>query len=266
MRVDPYAALRLFCFPYAGGRAAIYCAWSDGLPSAVDVCPIELPGHGTRFREAPFARLAPLVASIVDALTPLVGHPFAFFGHSMGTLVCFETARELRRRGLSLPVHLFLSGGGAPDAPRRRCTLNDLPAPALIEALRLFDGAHPELLAHDDLMRAMLPVLRADFAVCETYGYVSEEPLACPITAFGGLGDRHVERSQLEAWRTHTRASFELRMLPGNHFFIQTAQGRLWRLLARELLPLSRGVAHGITPDDDRESVGTLGGNSHAST
>src|ERR1700754_4806453 len=94
-RINPGASLRLFCFPYAGGSAAIYHAWQRHLPENVEVCAVELPGRGGRLKEKPFDRMAPLIDGLTDALLPFLDLPFAFFGHSMGSLLCFELARML---------------------------------------------------------------------------------------------------------------------------------------------------------------------------
>jgi surfactin synthase thioesterase subunit len=61
-----------------------------------------------------------LVPKIVDSLTPLItkgNKPYAFLGHSLGTIIAYETALEIRRRGLPLPLHMLLSGRGAPGTP-----------------------------------------------------------------------------------------------------------------------------------------------------
>ena len=76
--------------------------------------------------------------------------------------------------------------------------------------LRRLNGTPREVLEHEELMEIMLPVLRADFALYETYVYSPEPPLNCPISAFGGLQDRKVSHSDLEAWRDQTSASFSL--------------------------------------------------------
>jgi medium-chain acyl-[acyl-carrier-protein] hydrolase len=109
-RPKPQATLRLFCFHYAGGGAAIFRTWSDSLPSSVEVCAIELPGRGMRLKEPPFTQLEPLVQHLASALFPYLDKPFAFFGHSMGGLVSFELTRLLRREYGVSPVHLFVSG------------------------------------------------------------------------------------------------------------------------------------------------------------
>ena len=94
-RPNPGARLRLFCYPYAGGRAAVYRRWPESLPASIEVCAIEPPGHGTRLSETPFTRLSPLVEALAAALDPYLDRPFAFFGHSLGSLVSFELAGGL---------------------------------------------------------------------------------------------------------------------------------------------------------------------------
>ena len=85
----------------------------------------------------------------------------------------------------------------------------------------------------------MLPFLRADFELCDTYAYQPDAPFDCPLTAFGGLGDGGVRREDLEAWREHTTGPFSLRMFPGEHFFINDSRPLLLQVLARELYQLT---------------------------
>lgn len=229
------ARLRLFCFPYAGGGTAIYHSWPEKLPSNVEVCAIQLPGRGSRLMEKPFRRMPALVSALEDALVPWLDKPFALFGHSMGALIAFELARRLQSRRKMEPLHLFVSGAGAPYVPSRGLPLHDLPEGEFFEALRGLDGTPDELLKNDDLLRLILPTLRADFAICETYHYRNGLMLNCPITAYGGLQDRRVYRSDLKAWHTETNVAFSMQMLPGSHFFLHTAEPLLLPLLSAEL-------------------------------
>jgi medium-chain acyl-[acyl-carrier-protein] hydrolase len=232
---NPDAYLRLFCFPYAGGSALTFRTWPDRLPTTVEVCPVELPGRGTRLPEPPFTRLSSLVATIARALLPYLDKPFAFFGHSMGALVSFELTRLLRREyGLS-PVHLFVSSRRAPHVQDPNPLIHALPEPEFLEELRRLNGTPEAVLESAELMQLLLPTLRADFAVIETYAYTAESPLNCPITAFGGLQDRELSYENLEAWREQTQASFSLNMLRGDHFFLHSAQPSLLQFLSQEL-------------------------------
>lgn len=232
---NPQANLRLFCFPYAGGGALSFRSWCDELPLPVEVCPIELPGRGARLMETPFARLDPLVFSLAEAILPKLTKPFAFFGHSMGALVCFELARLLRRDyGLS-PVHLFVSGHRAPQLPDPDLPIHALPEQAFLEELRRYNGTPEEVLDNAEFMQLFLPILRADFAAIENYVYVPAPALDCPIDAFGGLQDWKASCDELEPWKEQTNATFSLQMLPGDHFFLHSARSLLLELLSRKL-------------------------------
>ena len=232
---NPQAILRLFCFPYAGSGSGIFRSWLNCLPINVEICPIELPGRGMRLMEPPFTRISPLVEAIALSLLPYLNQPFACFGHSMGALISFELTRLLRDRYDRSPVHLFISGRRAPQIPDLDPPIHALPDPDFIDKLRHLNGTPAAVLENDELMQLLLPTLRADFAVLETYAYVPEPPLECPITTFGGLQDAEVSYKQLEAWRDQTLATFSLQMLPGNHFFIHSAQALLLEALAQAL-------------------------------
>jgi medium-chain acyl-[acyl-carrier-protein] hydrolase len=231
---NPQARLRLFCFPYAGTGASIFRTWSDGLPADVEVCPVQFPGRGTRLLETPFTQLLPLIEALAQALVPLMDKPFAFFGHSLGALVGFELARQLRRQSGVQPVRLFISADLAPQIPHRDRPLHALPEGELLAELRRLNGIPGKVLEEAELMQMILPILRADFAVYETYVYSAEPPLNCPISTFGGLQDQRVSRGDLEAWRDQTNGSFSVRMFPGDHFFLNTTQPLL-PVLSQEL-------------------------------
>jgi medium-chain acyl-[acyl-carrier-protein] hydrolase len=236
---NPRARLRVFCFPYAGTGAAMFRSWSAGLPADVEVCPVQYPGRGTRLHEAPFARLSPLVQALAVALAPLLDQPFAFFGHSFGALVGFELVRQLRRQSAAQPARLFVSADRAPHLPTRHRAVHALHEDDFMAELRRLNGTPGPVMDDADLMRIMLPVLRADFAAYETYAYSPEPPLDCAICCFGGVRDQRVSRGELEAWRDQTSAAFSLRMLPGDHFYLHVMEPLLLRLLSGEL----RGVA-----------------------
>lgn len=237
---NPQARVRLFCFPYAGGGAHIYREWMRGLPKEVEVCSVQLPGHGSRLHEPLFVRLRPLVEELARVLLPhLQAKPFAFFGHSMGALISFELSRLLQREHGLRPSHLFVSGRRAPQLADDEPPIFNLPEQEFLEELRELNGTPKEVLEHPELMALVLPLLRADFAICQTYDYTAGPPLGCPITAFGGLQDDEAGREELEPWREQTTAAFSLRMLPGDHFFLHTAQKPLLQTVAQQLVALT---------------------------
>ena len=232
---SPRARLRLFCFPYAGGGASIFRAWADDLPPSIQVCPVQLPGRESRLREPLFTRLESLVATLGQAIRPYLSMPFAFWGHSLGALICFELARTLAQQNAPDPIHLFVSGRSAPQIQSTGSSIHQLPDPEFIAELDRLNGTPAEVLQNAELMGLLLPVLRADFAVNESYIYAAGEPLDCPISAFGGLQDNLTSRDKLEAWRHQTRGAFTLRMFPGDHFFLHNTRAALLHALAQDV-------------------------------
>jgi medium-chain acyl-[acyl-carrier-protein] hydrolase len=240
LRPNPRARMRFFCFPYAGGNAVnIYRSWPDYLPKDLEVCAIQLPGRGTRIREPAHKHLEPLVHDIEPAIKPYLNKPFVFFGHSMGAMISFELARALRSTQAPGPSHLFVSGRIAPHIPDPDPPTYHLPEEQFIAEVKALNGTPKEVLEHPELMQLMIPLLRADFSVCQTYSYADEPPLDCPITALGGLQDHKVGPELLEPWKVHTTAEFKLRMLPGDHFFLHGNQAQLLHLISGELQQLS---------------------------
>lgn len=182
--------------------------------------------------------MEPLVEALAGAL-PLADLPFAFFGHSLGALVAYELARALRRRGGPEPLALLLAGRRGPRRPPREEPIHALPDAEFMARLRELNGTPEEVLEHGELMQLLLPLLRADFALHETWELRPEEPLGMGISAFGGLADPEVTREDLEDWRGETRGRFRLRMLPGDHFFLHSERALLTEAVARDLSELA---------------------------
>lgn len=240
----PKARVRLFCFPYAGGGAAIYRTWSKNLPSEIEVCPVQLPGRENRLLEPAFSGMHSLIDALTEALLPYLDMPYALFGHSMGSLISFELARHLRRTGHDLdPVHLFVSGHRAPQIPDLDPPSHHLPEPEFIEELRRLKGTPEAVLQSGELLRLLIPSLRADFALCETYCYSQEKPLKCPVSAFGGLQDEDVPREVISPWREQTYGAFKLRFCIGGHFFVEKQQTSLLLAITQDLFN-SPGSSH----------------------
>lgn len=232
---DPQAHLRLFCFPHAGGGASLFRSWPDALPPDIEICPVQLPGRESRLLEPSFSQLSPMVQTLTEVLHAYLSVPFAFFGHSLGALISFELTRQLRRQNNPGPVYLFISGCRAPQIPDPDPPIHQLPQSAFVRELHRLNGTPHEVLQNAELMQLVLPILRADFAVYETYIYANENPLDCPISVFGGLQDFKVGHDELLAWRDQTRGLFNLRMFPGDHFFLQSAQALLLRVISQDL-------------------------------
>lgn len=231
------APLRLFCFPYVGGAASVFRKWPERLASRAEVFALQLPGRENRMSESPFTDMQDVVSCVADEITPLLAaKPFAFFGHSMGGVLAFELTRELRRRGLPLPSRLFVSASSAPqvadfaDPPR-----HTMPDDELIVELRRLGGTPEEFLEDEELLAILLPTLRADFSLFDTYRYPEGEPLPVPISIFGGLEDFALPEEKLEGWRLQTTERVTMKMFPGDHFFLHSHEPALVREIERLL-------------------------------
>ncbi|MAP10863.1 MAG: hypothetical protein CMQ61_02295 [Gammaproteobacteria bacterium] len=223
--VRPDARTRLFCFPFAGGGASAFRDWSRLFPADIEICAIQLPGREERMREPLVTEMSVLVDSLVEALAAYQDKPFAFLGHSMGAVVCFELARRLRATGQRLPAHLFLSARAAPHLDSPDSGLKDLSDDEFMERLHSLYGAVPSAIRDSvELQQLFLPVLKADVTLLETYAYVPDAPLDCGITALGGEQDPAISANMLAAWRQHTSTEFLQRAFPGNHFYIVDAR------------------------------------------
>ncbi|MDJ1184230.1 thioesterase II family protein [Roseofilum casamattae] len=230
----PNARLRLFCFPYAGGSAAIFRDWHQELPETIEVCPVELPGRSSRMREPLFEDISSLIEALGEGLRSYLDKPYVVFGHSFGALVSFEFARYCREHYYRLPNCLFVSGRQAPHLPDPS-PIHALPKEDFIEEIERLNGTPPEIMQNPEMMELLVPILRADLKVDETYEYKPKAPLDIPLVVFGGERDSEASRTQLEAWSQHGSRQFSLQMFPGDHFFINTARSHLLQTLSQEL-------------------------------
>ena len=228
---------RLFCLPYAGGGASIYHSWQRELSAEIEVCPIQLPGRENLLRETPQTRIKPLIQALSSQIESYLDLPYAVFGHSLGAWVGFELIRELRRLQRPLPAHFLVSGSKAPQLPDLKPPIHRLPDDKFLAKIEGFKGTPEAVLQNSELMEQFLPILRADFAILETYFYTEEDPLDCPIAVFGGKEDSQVTPVQLTAWQHQTEAEFDLQMFDGDHFFLNSARQELLKAIATILEP-----------------------------
>jgi len=216
--------VRLLCFPHAGGSSLAFKDWPGGLPDDVELCAVELPGRGRRLLEPPLADMDQILEALTEAFYRHNGTPVALFGHSFGALMAFECARRLAAVN-NHPVHLFVSGHFAPHLPNPEAPIRHLPDPEFIaEVRRRYEGLPEEILRDDEMIELLLPALRADFSMKETYRYIDGPLLECPISAFGGEQDGSVTTGELTAWSGQTSGAFKCTMFPGGHFFIDSAR------------------------------------------
>lgn len=224
---------RLICFPFAGGGASAFRLWPTDLPPDVEVLAAQLPGRERRHGEPPLNDCAEVVSALVTALVPLLDRPFAFFGHSMGAVLAFEVTRRLAAQGLAQPAVLAVSARRAPHLAGTKPPIHDLPDDRFIAELSTFQGTPQAVLDNAELMELLLPALRADFRLIETYRPgPGPERLDVPLWAVGGHDDGEASSEQIQAWSAHAAGSFETAMFAGGHFFLNTHRGALLAALA----------------------------------
>ncbi|WP_259299843.1 thioesterase II family protein [Streptomyces aurantiacus] len=222
-RVQPRPAARttLVCFPHAGGTASFFAPWVKLLPPDVELVAVQYPGRQDRLAEQPVATMAELADAVSNALRTGVraDRELVFFGHSMGAALAWETALRMEAGSGPAPRQVFVSGRQGPSR-HRTGTVHLLPEDAFTEEISRLGGTEPQLLTNPDLRALVLPAIRADYRLIETYEPDLTARLRCPISVFSGDQDPEVEPQDVEAWREAGTGEFSALVLPGDHFYL----------------------------------------------
>ncbi|MER5886592.1 alpha/beta fold hydrolase [Streptomyces sp. NPDC001941] len=218
-RPAPDAPARLVCLAHAGGSATFYHPVAQALAPDVEVLAVQYPGRQERRHEPAAVDLEVLAERIAEALEPLTDKPYALFGHSMGAIVGFEAARRLEAAGRG-PVELFVSGRRSPALDRAGDTSQPRTDEQVVAEIRALNGTGDGLLDDEEMLEMILPALRADYGAVRRYQYRPGAPLRCPVTAFTGDADPKAAVAEVARWRELTASRFDLRVLPGGHFFL----------------------------------------------
>lgn len=234
-RPRPAATLRLVCFPHATGSAPFYRTWAVDLPAGVEVLAVQYPGRLDRIGEPPVTAMDVLAGMVADVLAPRRDLPLALFGHSMGAAVAYEVARRLERRGGPLE-QLFVSGRPAPSRHRpgsKHLGSDD----ELWDELRRLNGTDQEALDNRQLKAALMPTLRSDYRLIETYRPTGGAPLRTPISALVGDVDPEAAVDDVAAWAEHTAGRFGLTVFDGDHFYLVPHHAKVLAEVSRTLDP-----------------------------
>lgn len=212
----------LFCFPSSGSAASMYQPWKVLLAQHnIELVALEYPARGIRFSDKPVDSIAELTHDLLNQIKPKIKHAteFAFLGHSLGGLVCFETTRLLSKLKLPLPSKLIVSARQGPLCHLPSSLSSRQTDDKIIKTLKTMGGITDEVLAHTELMALMLPIIRADLKLNEEYRCSDTSAISVPITAIYGSHDPVVEKRNVEQWYAFTESEFELIEMPGDHFY-----------------------------------------------
>jgi surfactin synthase thioesterase subunit len=233
---------RLFCFTHAGGGPAFFRPWCKVFAPEIDVRPIQLPGREARLDESPYRNMRDLLDPLCAALEPYLDRPYALFGHSMGALVAYEVARRFTDGSGPAPSCLVVSGRRGPRIPSNRRIIFGLADDEFLAEVVRLGGMPQEILEQPDLVELLLPVLRADYELSETYQPLPGGRLTCAVAAYMGSADPEVEHSGLRGWRQETTGEFTLRVFPGDHFYLKGERPDVLRAIRHDLRVAMAGI------------------------
>ncbi|WP_078955818.1 thioesterase II family protein [Streptomyces sp. NRRL B-1140] len=228
----PGARLRLVCVPYAGAGAGVFTPWAARLPHDVELVAVRLPGRESRIRERPYARWGPLAAAFREALAEEIASPYVLFGHSMGGMLVYETVTRPLGRA---PERVVISGCRAPGTTGEPPLIHDLPDARFVEHVARLSATPPPVLANSALMRVLMPTLRADFRLAETWPQGPARPVPVPVTTLWGVDDEVAPRAAVTAWRSLAPHGFRSHGVAGGHFFPHDSADDVCSLLCGEI-------------------------------
>lgn len=230
----PGSKVQLVCFPHAGGSASFFFPVAKALSPAVEVSAVQYPGRQDRRNEPNIDNLPGLADAIFPAVRPLADRPLAFFGHSMGAILAYEVALRLEKDGAPPLTRLFASGRRAPSRYREE-NIHTKGDAGIIAELRRLSGTNSDLLGDPETLEMILPAIKSDYKAVETYEHTPGRTVSCPVLAVIGDSDPKVSTDEAKAWSEHTTGPFDLRTLPGGHFYLVEQAPQVIKLISDDL-------------------------------
>ncbi|MEM9341209.1 MAG: thioesterase domain-containing protein [Bacteroidota bacterium] len=244
---ESHSKRQVFCFPFAGGSAAIFKPWLNKSEEA-EYIPVELPGRGIRMMETPIAEMQELIDLIIPDLMEVATTPFVFFGHSLGAVIGFQLAWTLQERQLPIPDLLVVAGRHAPhkaDPSTLKSGLNDQ---EMMDELKRLNGTPKEVLENKEMLKFLMPMIRGDLRLHESFVY-SGQKLSIPMVAHCGTLDDEADMDIMSHWSLTTDKPFQIRQFDGDHFFVQTLGQRYFEALDCTITEIINQKHNKLSPD-----------------
>lgn len=229
--------IKLYCLPYAGGSANFNLKWDKYLPENIEICPLELAGRGKRYNEPFFQSIDEAVDNLYNSIKYEIDiYKYAFYGHSMGTIIIYELVNKILKKAKKAPIKVFLSGRQPPHLGEKRI-ISQLDDNRFIEEVIKAGGTNDELINQPELLRFFIPILRADYKMAENYRFNPKDKLVWNIDLilFNGKSDTDVSAEEMNEWNFYTTGKCELHEFEGNHFFIYQHGDKISRIINNSL-------------------------------
>jgi len=256
------AKIRLICIPHGGGGSHVYKEWAEKLPDFIEVYALNFPGRGSRREENAICNMFELRDKIANVISQISDKPYVMFGHSVGALVAYEVAKEIEKQGIMPPLRLILSAHKAPEDSKEDEPMYTLSDEDLMSKILELGLLPQNVLENKELLDFILPPLRADFEISETYEYEKSDALNIPITATFGKTDPLLNEQDIQKWEKYTNSEYKIKEYDGDHFYTVSKQDILFNDIVKELkqdlkaLPLS--IMHGISADYPKKCLHEL--------
>jgi surfactin synthase thioesterase subunit len=228
--------VELVCFHHAGGGSASFHPLRRALAAKgleVTLTTVKLPGRESRCNEPRYVDADACVRGLADELDDVLSRPHILLGHSMGALLAYSLAQQRISRGLRAPEAVIVA---AHFAPHLHGSIDDIHLGddhELAAELARYGGLPAEILSRPEWLELLMPIVRDDLRICQSYRPSDEPPLPCPLHIFGGRDDPLAPPEALSAWSGHSAQPQPIRLFAGDHFLFREPDPELVTALAR---------------------------------